>query len=218
MRTTTRAGIAAVLLLVCSVLSAQSTEIVFVNRTGETVYFLYASASTADSWGEDLLGATVLADGATFRARLNSRAETFDVRAIDANDNEYIIWGFRPGADRRITLTTRASVGGQATSEAASNAAVSWVTVVNDTNYDVRAIYIVPATTSNWDDAEQLLPPGETLHFREDFRLEIDVERYGTTVYDVMLVDVDGDSYVKRDVNLELATELVYSLDDLEWR
>ena len=33
-----------------------------------------------------------------------------------------------------------------------------------------------------------------------------------------MLVDVDGDSYVKRAVNLELATELVYTLDDLEWQ
>ena len=90
--------------------------------------------------------------------------------------------------------------------------------MVNDTNYDVRAIYVVPATAASWDDAEQLLPPGDTLHYREDFRLEIDVERYETMVYNVMLVDVDGDSYVKRGVNLELATELVYSLDDLEWR
>jgi len=218
MRTASRAGLAAALLLVCSVLSAQSTEIVFVNRTGATIYFLYTSPSTADSWGEDLLGRTVLADGATHRARLNSLADSYDVRAIDANDNEYIIWGWRPGDAPRVVLTTGAFVGAPTPSAAASAAAVSWLTVVNDTNYDVRAIYVVPATAASWDDAEQLLPPGDTLHYREDFRLEIDVERYETMVYNVMLVDVDGDSYVKRSVNLELATELVYSLDDLEWR
>jgi len=216
MRTASRAGISAALLLVCSVLSAQSTEIVFVNRTGTTIYFLYASPSTADSWGEDLLGREVLADGSTFRARLSSRAETYDIRAIDANDSEYIVWDWRPGDSGRIVLTTGALVGGGVRS--ADTSAISWLTVVNDTNYDVRALYIAPATTTSWDEAEQMLPPGDTLHFREDFRLEIDVERYGTMVYDVMLVDVDGDAYVKRDVNLELTTELVYSLDDLEWR
>lgn len=216
MRTASRAGIAAVLLLVCSVLSAQSTEIIFVNRTGATIYFLYASPSAADSWGADLLGRNVLADETTFRGRLNSRAETYDVRAIDANDNEYIIWGWRPQDTGRVVLTTGAFVGGRAA--AASTVAISWLTVVNDTNYDVREIFVVPAEATSWDEAEQLLPAGETLHFREDFRLEIDVERYGTMVYHVKLVDVDGDSYVKRDVNLELATELVYSLDDLEWR
>ncbi len=216
MRTAFRAGLATAMLIVSSVLPAQSTEIAFVNRTGTTIYFLYTSPSTADSWGEDLLGRTVLAAGESFRARLNSQAESYDVRAIDANDNEYIVWGWRPGDSERVVLTTGSFVGGRAAS--ASTSAISWLTVVNDTNYDVREILIVPAAAASWDEAEQFLPAGETLHFREDFVLEIDVDRYGTTVYDVMLVDVDGDTYVKRGVNLEVATELLYTLDDLEWR
>jgi hypothetical protein len=46
----------------------------------------------------------------------------------------------------------------------------------------------------------------------------VDVDRYGTYVYDIVLIDEEGDRYVKRDVNLELTTQIVYSLSDLEWR
>ena len=51
---------------------AQTSDIVFVNDTGATLYFLYASPTTADSWGEDLLGNAVLPDGGVGPMRLTS--------------------------------------------------------------------------------------------------------------------------------------------------
>lgn len=209
--------VAMVLLIAVGVAaSGQTTELAVVNRTGATIYFLYASPSSADSWGEDLLGRSVLSDGGVLRVRLRSEATRYDVRAVDANDNEYIVWGWSPNGGRRVLLTTEAFVGSRP--NAASTAALSWLTIVNDTNYDVAEIHIAPADAASWTDGEQVLAEGEMLHFGEDYRIDVDTDRYGTYVYDIMLVDVDGDRYVKWDINLELITQIVYTLDDLEWQ
>lgn len=211
-----RAGYAVILLLVAALYAgAETTEIVFVNRTGATIYFLYASPSSSDTWGEDLLGRTVLADGERYRARVRSAASSYDIRAVDANDNEYIIWGWAPPNDARVTVSADAFVGRQS---AAASEAHSWVTIVNDTNYAIREIQLIPDVAGGRDEREQVLAEGEVVHYGESYRVDVDVDRYGTYVYDIVLIDEEGDRYVKRDVNLELTTQIVYSLSDLEWR
>ncbi|MFW5684734.1 MAG: hypothetical protein ACOC1I_07770 [Spirochaetota bacterium] len=213
----TRAGLAALcLVFAVSSLAAQTTDIVFENRTGATIYFLYASGTTSDTWGEDLLGRTVLPDGSTFRARLRSSAPSFDIRAVDASDNEYLIWGWTPGSSSRVVLGAEAFVGSRGAAD--SSDALSWIVIVNDTNYDIVEIHLSPSSANEWNDGEQLLGPGEIVHHGEDFRVDIDADRYDTLVYNIMLVDVDGDRYIKWGVNLELETQIVYTLDDLEWR
>ena len=221
MRAGRRSIVAILLLLVVAVaVSGQTTEFSVVNRTGATVYFLYASPSSADSWGEDLLGRSVLPHEGALRVRLRSVAASYDVRAVDANDNEYIVWRWTPNDGGRVVLTTDAFVGSRANvaSAAASASALSWITIVNDTGYDVSQVHIAPADAARWDEGEQILEGDELLHFGEDYRIDLDTERYGTYVYDIMLVDVDGDRYVKRAINLELTTQVVYTLDDLEWQ
>ena len=217
-----RRCVVALLLLIAVVVavSGQTAGFSVVNRTGATIYYLYASPSSADSWGEDLLGNSVLPEGGIARVRLRSAGASYDIRAVDANENEYIVWAWSPGDSRRVVLTTEAFVGSRATaaSAAASADAISWLTIVNDTNYDVAEVHVAPAGSSGWEAGEQILEDGELIHFGEDYRVDVDTDRYATYVYDVMLVDVDGDRYVKWDVNLELTTELVYTLDDLEWR
>ncbi|MFW5777449.1 MAG: hypothetical protein ACOCZB_09215 [Spirochaetota bacterium] len=221
MRAGRRSIVTIVLLLAVAVaVSGQTTEFSVVNRTGAAVYFLYASPSSADSWGEDLLGRSVLPHEGVLRVRLRSGAARYDVRAVDANDNEYIIWRWAPDDGGRLVLTNEAFVGSRANvaSAAASASALSWITLVNDTGYDVAQVHVAPAGAAGWDEGEQILEAGEIFHFGEDYRIDLDTERYGTYVYDMMLVDVDGDRYVKRDINLELTTEVVYTLDDLEWQ
>lgn len=197
---------------------AQTADFVVVNRTGATIYFLYASPSDADSWAEDLLGNSVLPSEGVYRVRLRTAADRFDVRAVDANDNEYIVWNWAFSLGGRVLLTTESFVGHRASPRGGSPAALSWITIVNDTNYDIAEVRVIPAGSGDWDRAEQVLAGGELIHFGEDYRVELDTTRFATLVYDIMLVDVDGDRYVKWDVNLELVTEVVYTLDDLEWR
>lgn len=198
--------------------TAQSTEIVVWNDTGRTIFFLYISPTSADTWGEDLLGANVLADGSRFVVRLRSDEVSFDVRAIDEDESEYIIWGWTPRSDNAGRLVLDATAFAGAGANAASSDAVSWVTIVNDTNYTVVEIRALPSGGTEWDDAQVLLPPGRAMLHGENYRVELDVERFGTLRYDIMLVDEDGDRYVRRGIDLEQESRIVYTLQDLEWR
>jgi hypothetical protein len=208
--------LAAGLVLVAVLAAAQTVEVTFVNRTGSTIYYLYASGSDADSWGNDLLGNRVLPDGDVFRARLRTRSDSIDVLAEDANGNEYIVWGWNTGESQRVVLRTSDYAGSRPAS--ASSDAISWISIVNDTNYDIQEIYVAPAYADSWDDGEQVLQDGDFVYDGEDTIVEVDTDRYGTFIVDVMLVDVDGDTYIKWDVNLEFETEIVFTLDDLVWR
>ncbi|MBU8913714.1 MAG: hypothetical protein KOO61_06785 [Spirochaetales bacterium] len=193
---------------------AQTSDIIIVNDTGATLFFLYASPTTADSWGEDLLGDTVLPDGASFQARLR-RADAFDIRAVDSNDNEYIVWNWNAARTPRVVIRQDVFVG---VNTASSASALAWLNIRNETNYTIVQIVAVPASTGDWDSGESLLQSWETIHDGEDYRVEIDLDASDTFIYDIMLIDEDGDQYFKWDVNLEIVGEIIYTLDDLRFR
>jgi hypothetical protein len=64
-----------------------------VNKTGVEINALYVSPSASDEWGEDILGADTLADGATVEIKFNtgSKAKLWDLRVEDGEGNP-IIW------------------------------------------------------------------------------------------------------------------------------
>lgn len=203
------------LLLVAGSVAAQTTDITFRNDTGVTIYFVYASAASTDTWGEDLLGNRVLEDGASFTARVRGAGPRFDVRAIDADENEYIVWEWDATDARIVRITADAFVGAGASIR--SEAALAWLDVVNRTTYRIEELWIAPAGVEDWADGLQELETWESIEHTEEYRLEVDVERFETYEYDIMLIDIDGDRYVKRGVNLEVETETVFSLDDIVW-
>jgi hypothetical protein len=190
---------------------AQNTDLQFVNNTGATIYFLYASPTTADSWGEDLLGNTVLPDGGTFRARLR-RADALDIRAVDSSDNEYIVWNWSTGRTPRVVIRQEAFVG---VNDAPGSAALAWLNIRNETRYTIVQIIAVPADAGDWDSGETLLENWEAIQDGEAYRVEIAVNASESLIYDIMLIDEDGDQYIKRGINLEIVGELVCTLDDL---
>jgi hypothetical protein len=192
---------------------AQTSELVFENRTGSTIYFLYVSPTTSESWGQDILGAAVFADGGVFRARLRS-APAFDVRAVDSNGNEYIVWAWRPDRSRRLEIRRTAFAG----EERDATAAIAWLSVVNDTNYTLERIIAIPASSGDWSSGQTFLDGRQAILNGEKFRLNIDVERFDTLVFDLMAIDEDGDTYIKWDVNLEITPEIVYTLDDIRFQ
>lgn len=213
MRSAARCIAAAVIVLAtATVAAAQTSDVVFVNDTGATIYFLYASPTTADSWGEDLLESAILPDGESLRVRLRA-APAFDIRAVDSDDNEYLIWNW-PSRSRRVVIARDAFVG---VPSSADSDAVAWLKIWNETNYTVEQVIVVPAGSDGWDGGEPLLEPRQAILHGEFLRVEIDVERFDTFVYDIMLIDEDGDRYIKEDVNLELVGELLYTLDDIRF-
>ena len=203
-----------VLLAFARPLMGQNSEIIFVNETGATIYYLYASPVTADAWGEDLLGKTVLADGTRYRARLRSRGP-YDIRAVDSNDNEYIIWDWNGRSGDQIAITRDAFVGVDRR-DSSDPSVFAWVDIINDTNYAVEQIIIVPAGSGRWQEGELMLSDEQIVFDGERYRLDLGSDAFDTLVYDIMIVDVDGDRYIKREVNLEITSELVFTLEDLE--
>ena len=193
--------------------NAQQLEVTFVNRTGATIFYLYASPVTSDNWGDDILGARVLGAGDSYRFVLRGRSVRYDIRAVDSGENEYIIWNWNFAADPAVDISRTDFVGIR---DIGSPDAFGWVSIVNRTNYTIEQLYIVPAGTADWRESEQLLSRNQQIYDGEDYRAEVDVDR-GFLV-DIILVDEDGDRYIKRAVNLELVSEVVYTLDDLFWQ
>lgn len=54
---------AAVLLLIAAVAQAGIQDFTLINHTGYDIYYVYVSATTSDSWEEDLLGNEILYNG-----------------------------------------------------------------------------------------------------------------------------------------------------------
>jgi len=85
-----------IVLFVCFSTSAsaqnrQYVTVTFRNVTGETLFYLYISERTDDSWGEDWLGANVLPNNDTYTTRLLTGE--YDVMATDLNeDTTWTFW------------------------------------------------------------------------------------------------------------------------------
>ena len=63
-----------------------------VNDTGFDIYYLYVSPSSSGSWGEDVLGDSILDDGRRFSSSLAEEEDLYDIRAIDEDGDTYTIF------------------------------------------------------------------------------------------------------------------------------
>ena len=87
------------------------------------------------------------------------------------------------------------------------------VRIVNNTGYDVFYVYISPEENEFWGDdflgEDDVLENGQTV----TFRLSQPLTR--TKVYDIRLVDEEGDSYIKMGVTITNNARIVFTMDDL---
>lgn len=60
------------------------------NETGFTIFYLYVSPVSSDSWGDDVLGTEVITTGGTHRVDLSGHASPmFDIRLTDEDGDTY---------------------------------------------------------------------------------------------------------------------------------
>ena len=210
-------GFAVVLFISASLLSAQTTEIEVLNRTGQPLQFLFISSSASDSWGGDLLGTRVLADQERIIVRLRSNAPPFDVRALDANDTEYLIWDWHSDTGS-LVIDGRSARESRAPQGSDDRGVLAWIDVVNDTSYTLDRAFAVRSGDSfdqesavpNLLDSRLPIRPGER------YRLPLDESLVGSPI-DLLLIDADGDRYLKERIDLQIATETQITLEDLSW-
>ncbi len=85
---------------------AHSQDFTLVNNMGFTIYGLYVSPVTSDSWEEDVLGADVLGAGksTTIRFSTSETSQYWDLMVTDAYNNEYSFYDLDLFSISRITL------------------------------------------------------------------------------------------------------------------
>ena len=71
------------------------------------------------------------------------------------------------------------------------------IKIVNNTGYTIYHLYVSPATSSSWGD--DLLGFFGIIEDGEEYDTEIPAD---ATLYDIRLVDSDGDSYTQWDVDV----------------
>ena len=93
---------------------------------------------------------------------------------------------------------------------AAAVAADYYVEITNRTGYTIMYMYVSPAKSTSWEEdvlGDNVLPTGETRR--------INLTGYGSPIFDIRLVDSDGDKYTFWKVDVS-ARDLVVTLDDLD--
>ena len=94
--------------------------------------------------------------------------------------------------------------------QSSSTPATPSITIVNGTGYTVWYVLVSPVDSDEWGrdllDSDQTLPTGESFTYV--------LPQPPSTHYDIMLVDSDGDSYIKMRVNVAESSKIVFTFDD----
>ena len=88
-----------------------------------------------------------------------------------------------------------------------------YISIVNDTGYEIYCIYISPSDSDEW--GENLLEDN-TLLEGETFICQLLHPLSIVSVYDILLEDEDGDLYYKWEVNAANNSRIVFTLDDID--
>jgi hypothetical protein len=91
-----------------------------------------------------------------------------------------------------------------------ATAADYYVEITNRTGYTIMYMYVSPAKSDSWEEdvlGDDVLPNGETRR--------VNLTGYRNPIFDIKLVDTDGDSYTFWNVDVS-ERDIVVTLDDLD--
>jgi hypothetical protein len=205
-----------------SVTSASSGEslpsIRIKNSTGHTVYYVYVSPVSSDSWGSDWLGDDVLEDGnlvsLTLRSPL-SVEDTYDIRLRDSDGDTYTRRNvpIHSGSLMEFTIGDL-DVENIITNPNQGNQDMPAIRIVNNTGYTVYYINISEVTSDSWGpdrlDERQVLQSGSAFLYHLPYPLDV------MNRYDIRLEDSDGDTYTKRNILVKPNFRIVFTISDLD--
>ena len=93
---------------------------------------------------------------------------------------------------------------------AAATAADYYVDITNRTGYTIMYMYVSPAKSKSWEEdvlGDDVLPDGDTRR--------VNLTGYKSPIFDIRLVDSDGDSYTYWNVDVS-ERDIVVTLGDLD--
>ncbi len=206
--------------LFCGTTFAQGPSVTVANNTGYTIEYLYISSNTSDSWEDDVLGRQVLKDGNTFNLSLPENG-TYDFKAVDEDEDTYIKWNVIVRGNTTITFTMddfEVEDGGLDESEqpytttSTPSSSQTWVTVSNQTGYEIYYLYASPAEADGW--GRDILGESSTLANGKEVRVILPT---GPGDFDFRAKDKDDDEYTKFDVVMSSGSNrVVFRASDLD--
>lgn len=108
------AVLSAAVLSFAMVAHAIDRDFTVVNNTGDTIVNLYASPTSTTTWGGDLLGSDVLANGASvslhYTPSMYRGQCVFDIKIVDTDHAQHVVSGVNLCT---ITTVTFSTVNGQ---------------------------------------------------------------------------------------------------------
>lgn len=185
--------------------SQENPTITIVNNTGFTVHYVYVSETTSDTWGTDkLMPDQVLRNGQSVSVQLLhplSRVNRYDFRVVDDDGDEYIKSNVTVRANSRIEFTL-------------DDIEFPSINIVNNTGYIIYYVYISETSSNTW--GPDRLTSNQVL--RDGQSVSIQLSRFAGTAnqYDVMLIDSDGDSYVKKNVTIRTNSRIEFTIGDID--
>lgn len=85
--------------------------------------------------------------------------------------------------------------------------------IINKTGFDLYNVYLSPAGQEEWSDD---LQPFDII-LKDRYKI-LDLSSYGEVIqFDFRFIDVDGDEYIKKNVDINLHRKVVVTLDDLAY-
>ncbi len=204
--------------LSCSAVFAQGPSVKVVNDTGYTIRYLYISSNTSDSWEDDVLGRQVLDADDSFSLSLPENG-TYDFKAVDEDDDTYVKWNVVVRGNMTITFTIDDFEGKESdvdeadqpfTTTSTPSSSQTWVTVSNQTGYQINYLYVSPGEAGKW--GKDILDDS-TLSNGKGVRVILPT---GPGDFDFRAVDEDDDEYIKYNVEMSRGSnEVVLRLSDL---
>ena len=198
---------------------AQGPSITVVNNTGYTLEYLYISDNSSDSWEDDVLGRRVLEEGDTFKLSLPENG-TYDFKAVDEDEDSYIKWNVMVRGNQTITFTADdydEDNGGLDKSEQPYTTNTTpapgqtWVTVSNQTGYEIYYLYVSPGEADGW--GKDILGD-DTFANGAEVRVILPT---GPGQFDFRARDKDDDEYTKFKIAMDSGSNrVIFRVSDLD--
>ena len=202
-----------ILLLVHVTVFAQNQPVTFVNNTGSNGLELYISHSTDSGWGQNRLTSN-LNNGQSITLNIPVHENNlYDIWFAGSGDRHYVKMNVPISANTRIVITSDdLNPDGSPTTSVDSTIynGPQQVTIVNNTGYLVLAVFTSPVISDIWGhnrlSINQVLNNGE--------RITLNFPSSTGNRFDLMLVDLDGDSYVKQNIQVSANSTIEFRFSD----
>jgi hypothetical protein len=163
-----------------------------INRTGETLAYLFVSPGDSKSWGPDLLGASYVFEPDTsfkFNVHYPDNSNRFDTLAVATSGQYYELRGVEivDGQAKTITID-------RALRKGEREFKMSPVEVLNRTQYDLLYLFFSPADSKMWGADLLNLTNTGVLKAGGTFTFLLPTNPAEKS-YRVCAVDEDGDTY-----------------------